>query len=330
LVTRPVPESDRHHCFAKGARIIVNVDGQAAEKAAQEIDAGRSCPSVAGEHLQKDEVRQCSKGRSVGHQHPVNNAGTGAHHYNQNMRRAWEYVSVNLNGAFYCCQAVIPGMIDKGGGKIVNIASLAASRMSKLGGADYTASKYGLVGFSHHLAFELAAYKINVNTVCPGATLTPLVFQRPPSSSERSANQSSWTMGSSEDIAEAVLFSRHRSAMITGVVGRGRRQLLGIAADYRKTWLAGRNSRSQCKRYLRRDEHIVRSKRIQRWEEAVGYWRPGSCPVRIWCGIVGLIRKICDPGRSRRSVTALSTVVYPNPWFGDNHGCGGVLRWKVL
>jgi NAD(P)-dependent dehydrogenase (short-subunit alcohol dehydrogenase family) len=111
----------------------------------------------------------------------VNNAGAGGSSIiaSDMPPEAWENtLAVNLNGAFYCCQAVIPGRIERGGGKIVNIASLAASRMSKLGGADCTASKYGLVGFSHHLAFELAAHKTNVNTVCPGATLTPLVVSK--------------------------------------------------------------------------------------------------------------------------------------------------------
>jgi len=171
----------------------------------------------------------------------VNNAGTGGLSIlTKDMPpEAWENtVSVNLNGAFYCCQAVIPGMIEKGGGKIVNIASLAASRMSKLGGADYTASKYGLVGFSHHLAFELAAYKINVNTVCPGATLTPLVVSKTTHEFRDTISKQvplgRWV--SPEDIAQAVLFlASDRSAMITGVVlDVDGGQLLGIAADYQE------------------------------------------------------------------------------------------------
>jgi len=233
--------------FAKeGARIIVNdVDGQAAEKTAQEIDAlgGQAYPVQA--NISKSEEVHAMAGKGADRFGTinilVNNAGTGgASILSKDMpSEAWENtVSVNLNGAFYCCQAVIPGMIENGGGKIVNIASLAASRMSKLGGADYTASKYGLVGFSHHLAFELAAYKINVNTVCPGATLTPLVMSK---TTEEFRNTISkqiplgrWI--SPEDIAESVLFlASDRSAMITGVVlGVDGGQLLGIAADYQE------------------------------------------------------------------------------------------------
>ena len=230
----------------EGARVIVNdMDGRAAEKTVQEIEGlGGQGYAVQANISNREEVRElAAKGtaRFGTITLLVNNAGIGGSSIiTKDMPAdAWENtVSVNLNGAFYCCQTVIPGMIEKGGGKIVNIASLAASRMSKLGGADYTATKYGLVGFSHHLAFELAAYNINVNTVCPGATLTPLVMSK---TTEEFRNTISkqiplgrWI--SPEDIAESVLFlASDRSAMITGVVlGVDGGQLLGIAADYQE------------------------------------------------------------------------------------------------
>jgi NAD(P)-dependent dehydrogenase (short-subunit alcohol dehydrogenase family) len=233
--------------FAKeGARIIVNdMDGRAAERTLQEIEAlGSQAFPLQANVSNKEEVRDMvAKGadRFGAINILVNNAGTGGSSIvTEDMPpEAWENtVSVNLNGAFYCCQAVIRGMIEQGGGKIVNIASLAASRMSKLGGADYTASKYGLVGFSHHLAFELAAYKINVNTVCPGATLTPLVISKTTDEFRNTISKQiplgRWI--NPEDIAEAVLFlASDRSAMITGVVlGVDGGQLLGIAADYQE------------------------------------------------------------------------------------------------
>jgi len=252
--------------FAKeGARIIVNdMDGRAAERTVQEIEAlgGLAHPLQANISNREEVHEMVAKG--VDRFGPidilVNNAGTGGSSIiTKDMPAdAWEStVSVNLNGAFYCCQAVIPGMIEKGGGKIVNIASLAASRMSKLGGADYTASKYGLVGLSHHLAFELAAYKINVNTVCPGATLTPLVVSKTTEQFRDTISKQiplgRWV--APEDIAEAVLFlASDRSAMITGVVlGVDGGQLLGIAADYQED-LARRTdfSAANYKRYLER------------------------------------------------------------------------------
>jgi NAD(P)-dependent dehydrogenase (short-subunit alcohol dehydrogenase family) len=128
-------------------------------------------------------------------------------------------------------------MMEKRWGKIVNIASLAASRMAGLDGANYTASKYGLLGFSKHLAFEVAAHGINVNVVNPGATLTPLMASK--TTAEFRAKLAEMIplgrMISPDDIAEAVLFlASDRAAMITGValdISGG--QLLGIASDYK-------------------------------------------------------------------------------------------------
>jgi NAD(P)-dependent dehydrogenase (short-subunit alcohol dehydrogenase family) len=231
--------------FAKeGARVGVNdVDGRAAEKTVREIEAlgGQAYPLQANISKREEVHAMVAKGadRFGAVNILVNNAGTGGSSIiTKDMPPdAWENtVSVNLNSAFYCCQAVIPGMIEKGEGKIVNIASLAASRMSKLGGADYTASKYGLVGFSHHLAFELAAHRINVNTICPGATLTPLVVSKTTDAFRETISKQvpfgRWV--SPEDIAEAALFlASDRAAMITGIVlDVDGGQLLGIAADY--------------------------------------------------------------------------------------------------
>jgi NAD(P)-dependent dehydrogenase (short-subunit alcohol dehydrogenase family) len=247
----------------EGARVIVNdMDSRAAEKTAKEIETlgGQAVPLQANVSMKEEVHAMAAEGvaRFGTINILVNNAGTGgASIITKDMPpEAWENtVSVNLNGAFYCCQAVIPGMIENRGGKIVNIASLAASRMSKLGGADYTASKYGLVGLSHHLAFELAAYRINVNTICPGATLTPLVMSKTTEQFRDTISKQiplgRWV--APEDIAEAALFlASDRSAMMTGVVlGVDGGQLLGIAADYQED-LARRTefSAANLKRYF--------------------------------------------------------------------------------
>jgi len=168
----------------------------------------------------------------------VNNAGIGgcSRLVKDIPEDSWDQVmAINLKGVFLFCQAVVPIMIEKQRGKIVNIASLAARRMSFLGGADYTASKYGVLGFSHHLAYELAYYRINVNVVCPGATLTPLVQEK--SSQElRDKVASKIPLGrwcTPEDQAEAVLFLvSERAKMITGhIMDVNGGQLLGFE-DY--------------------------------------------------------------------------------------------------
>jgi len=152
---------------------------------------------------------------------------------------AWERTfAVNMHGAFYCCRVVLPHMMERRRGKIVNISSLAGRRISKLGGADYTASKYALIGFSKHLAFEAAAFGINVNVVCPGPTLTDLVREK--TTEEFRAEVGSqvplgrWVRP--EEQADAVLFLvSDAAAMITGqILDVDAGQLIGLAADYRE------------------------------------------------------------------------------------------------
>jgi len=229
-----------------GARIIVNdLDAQSAEHTVEKLKdfGGQGFPFQA-DISNPDEVGSMvveGVKRFGGIDILVNNAGIGGASMlvKDLPLEAWDRVlAVNLKGALNCCQAVIPMMTEKGWGKIVNIASLAASRMSKLGGADYTAAKYGLVGFSRHLAFELAVHGINVNVVCPGATLTPLVESKTTAEFRAVvAGQvplNRWVLP--QDIAEAVLFlASDCAAMITGVVlDVDGGQLLGIAADYKE------------------------------------------------------------------------------------------------
>ena len=106
----------------------------------------------------------------------VNNAGIATTQLVEDLDEiAWRRVlDVNLTGAFLCAKAVLPLMREKGWGRIVNIASVAAKRISFTGAASYTASKEGLLGFTRHLAYEVAPHGINVNAICPGPTLTAM------------------------------------------------------------------------------------------------------------------------------------------------------------
>lgn len=181
----------------------------------------------------------------------VNNAGIGgcSRLVKDMPEESWDQVmAINLKGVFLCCRAVIPIMIEKRKGKIVNIASLAARRMSFLGGADYTASKYGVVGLSHHLAYELAIHRINVNVVCPGATLTPLVDEKAPQElkDKVAVNIPLGRWCRPEDQAEAVLFLvSERASMMTGhVLDVDGGQLLGFgnySEDIERRMKAGSN-----------------------------------------------------------------------------------------
>jgi len=106
----------------------------------------------------------------------VNNAGIATTELVEDLdEEKWRGVlDVNLTGPFLCCKAVLPYMRRKGWGRIVNVASVAAKRISFTGAASYTASKAGLLGFTRHLAYEVAPRGINVNAICPGPTMTPM------------------------------------------------------------------------------------------------------------------------------------------------------------
>jgi NAD(P)-dependent dehydrogenase (short-subunit alcohol dehydrogenase family) len=102
----------------------------------------------------------------------VNNAGvTGPTAAITNVTRdAWdEVLAINLTGAFLCARAVVPHMIARGSGKIVNISSIAG-KMAYALRSPYAASKWGMLGLSCTLAQELGPYNIQVNAICPGPT----------------------------------------------------------------------------------------------------------------------------------------------------------------
>jgi len=85
-------------------------------------------------------------------------------------REQWdEVLAINLTGAFLCARAVIPHMVERRSGNIVNIASIAGKLAYALR-SPYAVSKWGMLGLSRTLAQELAEYNIRVNAVCPGPT----------------------------------------------------------------------------------------------------------------------------------------------------------------
>jgi NAD(P)-dependent dehydrogenase (short-subunit alcohol dehydrogenase family) len=76
----------------------------------------------------------------------------------------------NLKGTFLCCQAVIPQMMRKKSGAIVNFSSIAGRQTSPALGSHYTAAKAGVLGLTRHLAKEFGAAGIRVNAIAPGTT----------------------------------------------------------------------------------------------------------------------------------------------------------------
>ena len=85
-------------------------------------------------------------------------------------------MAINVTGLFFACQAVVPGMKARGGGRIINIAS-TAGMVGQDGASHYAASKAAVIGLSRALAKELAPDKILVNCVSPGPIMTDMVIR---------------------------------------------------------------------------------------------------------------------------------------------------------
>jgi NAD(P)-dependent dehydrogenase (short-subunit alcohol dehydrogenase family) len=84
-----------------------------------------------------------------------------------------QMLAVNLRGAVLCCRGALPSMVGRHRGTIINVGSVVTSR-SLAGSAAYTASKYGLLGFSRVLAEEMRPHGVRVGVLSAGATDTPL------------------------------------------------------------------------------------------------------------------------------------------------------------
>ena len=106
----------------------------------------------------------------------VNNAGWDiAKPFIDTDPELWDkIININLRGPLNMHKAVLPAMLDNGGGKIVNIAS-DAGRVGSSGESVYSACKGGIIAFTKTIARECAAKNVQVNAVCPGPTETPLL-----------------------------------------------------------------------------------------------------------------------------------------------------------
>jgi 2-hydroxycyclohexanecarboxyl-CoA dehydrogenase len=83
-------------------------------------------------------------------------------------------IDINLRGPIRMTKAVLPPMVERRAGRIVNISS-DAGRVGSTGEAVYSACKAGIIGFSKTVAREVARYAVTVNAICPGPTATPLL-----------------------------------------------------------------------------------------------------------------------------------------------------------
>jgi NAD(P)-dependent dehydrogenase (short-subunit alcohol dehydrogenase family) len=135
----------------------------------------------------------------------VNNAGLNVkkRSFRELSIEDWQLqLRTNLDGAFYCARAVLPQMLERRDGLIINVVSTAGKRAAPLGGAAYAASKFGMSAFGLCLAAEEKDNGIRVSNIYPGEVDTPILVNRPQPVTE--AHRQS--MLRSEDVAAAVLF----------------------------------------------------------------------------------------------------------------------------
>ena len=133
----------------------------------------------------------------------------------------WEEVfAVNARGTFLCCKHAIPGMQARGGGAIVNVASIAAL-VGLRNRAAYCASKGAVVALTRALAVDHVADGIRVNAVCPGTVDSPwvrrLVEEQGESLDDLRARQPMGRLGTPDEIADAVVYLA-TAEFVTGTI----------------------------------------------------------------------------------------------------------------
>lgn len=135
----------------------------------------------------------------------VNNAGTNlkARRMRELTVESWNHlVRTNLDGAFYCIKEVLPGMLERKDGVIVNVNSISGKRAYPLAGAGYAAGKFGLHALAGCLANEELDSGIRISSIYPGEIDTPILEARPtPVTTEQRAK-----ILKPEDVANAVMF----------------------------------------------------------------------------------------------------------------------------
>jgi len=137
----------------------------------------------------------------------VTSAGTNiagnARNFKNMSQEGWDdVVAINLNGLFYCCHAVIPGMRKRKDGLIINISSWAGRYASSLTGPAYNATKRAVIAVSESINMEECMHGIRATSILPGEVATPIMRKRPvmPSAGELAR------MAQPEDFGKAILF----------------------------------------------------------------------------------------------------------------------------
>ena len=148
----------------------------------------------------------------------VNNAGITRDKTLKNMsKQHWDdVIHVNLSGLFNCTQQVLPLMLDRKYGRIVNISSFVALA-GNVGQSNYATTKAGIIGFTKSVALEVSRHGITANAVCPGFTETDMLMEVPDNIRERILEKIPMArFGKPEEIASCVRYIVTEGDYMTG------------------------------------------------------------------------------------------------------------------
>lgn len=209
----------------EGARVVISdINPDAVARAAANLEqAGHDALGIVADVCDPEQVNALAEQtirRFGGVDILVNNAGFTRDRYLTKMPvEDWDaVVDTILKGAFYCTKAVLPSMIERRWGRIINISSRAY--LGNPGQTNYSSAKAGLIGFTRALAFEQGKFNITSNAIAPGMIETDLIREMSNYETLRAnalARQPVPRMGRVDDIADAVLFlASERAGFITG------------------------------------------------------------------------------------------------------------------
>jgi 3-oxoacyl-[acyl-carrier protein] reductase len=166
---------------ASGASVALwDIDGEQAKASAEKLSAQGTAISAGVDHTDADAVAAALAEAEAGIGEIdilVNSAGI-----NGSNQKTWEYspeewrkvLDVDLVGPFVCCRAVVPGMMERGYGRIINISSVAGKEGNP-NASHYSAAKAGLIALTRSLGKETAQCGIIVNAVTPATTDTEML-----------------------------------------------------------------------------------------------------------------------------------------------------------
>lgn len=214
----------------RGAAVVVaDLDMEAATMVAAAIASrgGRAVP-VEVDVSDEDQVRAMAElasdhygGVDVLHNNAAFTAARGDRTVIDMDMDLWDQtMAVNVRGYALCAKHLVPGMIECGGGSVINTASIAGIR-GELIRAAYATSKAAIIGFSNSLAVQFGRFGVRSNAIAPGFIATPALLAQMPDEVHDShvGHHPVGRLGRPEDVAELVAFlASDRSAFITAAV----------------------------------------------------------------------------------------------------------------